>query len=161
LDDLAGDALGLLDALDLASAHIIGASMGGMIGQILAARHRDRVRTLVSIMSSSGSRRLPRPDWRLQLALLPRPGARGGREQLIDSAVAMLERIASPGFPPDHQVLRAQVARDFDRGHYPPGLQRQLLAILASGSRTAILGQISAPTLILHGADDPLIPVAA
>jgi pimeloyl-ACP methyl ester carboxylesterase len=161
LGDLAADAIGLLDALGLGSAHIVGVSMGGMIGQILAARHGDRVRALVSIMSTSGSRRLPQPDWRLRLALIRRPSVRGDREQAIESAVALYKRIASPGFPPDDKLLREQVARDVDRSYYPRGLRRQLLAVLASGSRTPILGQITAPTLILHGADDPLIPVAA
>jgi proline iminopeptidase len=158
---MAADALGLLDALGLGSAHIVGASMGGMIGQILAARHGARARTLVSIMSTSGSWRLPQPSWRLRLALIRRPNARGDREQVIDSVVAMYRRIGSPGFPPDDKLMREQVARDVDRSYDPRGLTRQLLAILASGSRTPILGQITAPTLILHGADDPLIPVAA
>ena len=161
LGDMAADALGLLDALGLASAHVVGASMGGMIGQILAARHGDRTRTLVSIMSTSGSRRLPQPDWRLQLALLRRPGARGDRERAIQWAIALYKRIGSPGFPPDDKLLRAQVTGDIDRSYHPRGLRRQMLAILASGSRTSILGEITAPTLILHGAEDPLIPVAA
>jgi pimeloyl-ACP methyl ester carboxylesterase len=161
LTDMAVDALGLLDALGLGSAHIIGVSMGGMIGQILAARHGTRVRTLTSIMSSSGHRGLPQPHWRLRLALIRRPNTRGDRDRLIDSAVELLKQIASPGYPPDHKVLREQVARDVERGHYPRGLHRHLLAILASGSRTALLGQIAVPTLILHGAADPLIPVAA
>ena len=161
LGDLAADALGLLDALGLRSAHVVGASMGGMVGQILAAQHGARARSLVSIMSTSGSRRLPQADWRLQLALLRRPNARGDRERAIAWAVALYKRIGSPGFPPDEVLLREQVARDVDRSYYPAGLRRQLLAILASGSRTSILGQITAPTLILHGAADPLIPVAA
>jgi pimeloyl-ACP methyl ester carboxylesterase len=161
LEDLADDALGLLDALGLGSAHVVGASMGGMVGQILAARHRSRARSLVSIMSTSGSRRLPQPDWRLQIALLRRPNARGDREKAINWAVALYKRIGSPGFPPNDELLREQVERDVDRSYYPPGLRRQLLAILASGSRTSILGRITSPTLILHGAADPLIPVAA
>jgi pimeloyl-ACP methyl ester carboxylesterase len=161
LGDLAADAIGLLDGLGLRSAHVVGVSMGGMIGQIVAARHRDRVRTLVSIMSTSGDRHLPQPDWRLRLALIRRPNARGDRELVIDATVALLKRIASPGYPPDDVLLREQVARDVDRSYYPRGLRRQLLAILASGSRAPILGQITAPTLILHGAADPLVPVAA
>jgi len=112
-------------------------------------------------MSTSGSRRLPQPDWRLRLALLRRSNARGERERAIDTAVVLLKRIASPGFPPDDKVLREHVARDIDRGYHPRGLHRHLLAVLASGSRGRILGQITAPTLILHGAADPLIPVAA
>jgi pimeloyl-ACP methyl ester carboxylesterase len=161
LGDLTADAVGLLDALGLERAHIVGASMGGMVGQLLAAHHGARARTLVSIMSTSGSRRLPQPNWRLRLALIRRPNTRGDRERVIESTVAVLKQISSPGFPPDDALLREQVARDVDRGYHPRGVGRQLLAILASGSRTSILGQITAPTLILHGADDPLIPVAA
>lgn len=161
LADMATDAVGLLDALGLPSAHVVGVSMGGMIGQILAARHAGRVRTLVSIMSTSGDRRLPQPAWRLRLALVRRPNARGDRDRAIASIISVLKRIASPGFPPDDQLLREQVARDVDRSYHPAGVGRQLLAILASGSRTEILGQITAPTLVLHGAEDPLVPVAA
>jgi pimeloyl-ACP methyl ester carboxylesterase len=161
LGDLTRDATGLLDALGLASAHVVGVSMGGMIGQMLAAHHGARVRALVSIMSSSGSRRLPQPDWRLRLALLRPPRARGERARAIDATFAIYKRISSPGYPPDDETLRDQVTRDIDRGYYPPGLRRQLLAIVASGSRTSILGRITTPTLILHGADDPLVPVAA
>ena len=161
LGDLAADAIGLLDTLGVGRAHIIGASMGGMVGQILAAQHGARARTLVSIMSTSGSRRLPQPDWRLRLALLQRPNARGDRARAIEWAVALYKRIGSPGFPADDKLLREQVTRDIDRSYHPRGLRRQLLAILASGSRTSILGRITAPTLVLHGAEDPLIPVAA
>ena len=161
LADMAADAVGLLDGLGIGTAHIVGASMGGMIAQILAARHASRVRTLVSIMSSSGDRRLPQPDLRLRLALIRRPNPRGDREVVIDSLVALLKRISSPGFPPDDKLLRAQVAGDVARSYHPQGAGRQLLAILASGSRVPILGQITAPTLILHGAEDPLVPVAA
>ena len=161
LGDMAADAVGLLDALGLASAHMVGASMGGMIGQVLAARHGERVRSLVSIMSTSGNPRLPQANWRLRLALIRRPTRRGDRAQVIESAVALYKTISSPGFPPDEQLLREQVTRDVERSFHPRGLRRQLLAILASGSRTRILGQITAPTLILHGAEDPLVPVAA
>src|ERR1041384_2939990 len=99
-------------------------------------------------MSSSGSRRLPRPSLRLQLALLRRPGATADRAQVIDATIALLRRISSPAYPPDDQQLREQVTRDIDRGYYPRGLRRQLIAVLASGSRTSSLGQITAPTLI-------------
>jgi pimeloyl-ACP methyl ester carboxylesterase len=161
LGALTADAVGLLDALGIRTAHVVGASMGGMIAQMLAAHHAGRVRTLVSIMSSSGHRRLPGPSLGLRLALIRRRDPHAGREQIIDAGVALYRRIASPGYPPDDQQLREQVAGDLDRGYYPPGVGRQLLAILASGSRAPILGQITAPTLIQHGADDPLIPVAA
>jgi pimeloyl-ACP methyl ester carboxylesterase len=161
LGDLTADVVGLLDALGLRSAHVVGASMGGMIAQMLAANHPGRVRALVSIMSSSGHRGLPGPSLGLRLALVRRPDPRAGRDQIIDRTVALLRRIASPGYPPDPQLLREQVAGDVDRGYYPPGVGRQLLAILASGSRAPVLGRITAPTLIQHGAADPLIPVAA
>jgi pimeloyl-ACP methyl ester carboxylesterase len=160
LDDMTADAIGLLDALDLPRAHVIGASMGGMIAQLLAAHHGARVRALVSIMSTSGSRKLPQASPRLQLALLRRPRP-GDRAAAIEYTVALYKRIGSPGYPPDDQLLRDQVTRDLDRSYYPRGLRRQLLAIVASGSRSRILGQITAPTLIMHGTDDPLIPVAA
>jgi len=95
------------------------------------------------------------------MALLRRPNIRGDRQKAIDWTVALYKRIASPGFPPDDALLRQQVTGDIDRGYYPVGIRRQLHAILASGNRTSILGRITAPTLILHGADDPLVPVAA
>lgn len=161
LGDLSADALGLLDALGFGSAHVIGVSMGGMIAQMLAAQHGGRVRALVSIMSTSGSRKLPQPDLRLRLALLRRPNIRGDRQRAIEWTVALYKRIGSPGFPAEDQLLREHVASDFDRGYYPVGIRRQLHAILASGSRTSILGRITAPTLIMHGAEDPLVPVAA
>jgi len=161
LSDMAVDAVGLLDALGIASAHVVGVSMGGMIAQIMAARHAGRVRTLTSIMSSSGERSLPQPSWGLRMALIRRPNAKGGRDALIDQTVAILKRISSPGYPPDDAVLREQVASDVARAYHPVGVGRQLLAIIASGSRAPMLGGITAPTLILHGADDPLVPVAA
>jgi pimeloyl-ACP methyl ester carboxylesterase len=161
LGDLTADALGLLDALGVRSAHVVGASMGGMIAQLLAGRHGGRVRSLVSIMSTSGHRGLPQPGVALRMALIRRPDPQAGRERIIEATIALYKRIMSPGYPPDDKLLREQVAGDFDRGYYPAGVARQLLAILASGSRAPILGRITAPTLIQHGAEDPLIPVAA
>jgi pimeloyl-ACP methyl ester carboxylesterase len=160
LDDLAADALGLLDGLGLSSAHVIGVSMGGMIGQILAARHGARVRAFVSIMSTSGSRRLPQASWGVRLALLRRPDPRD-RAQVIESVISLYRRIGSPGYPIDEQLMRDQVTRDVERAYYPRGVRRHILAVLASGSRTSILGRITTPTLILHGDRDPLVPVAA
>ncbi len=161
LGDLTADAVGLLDALGVRAAHVVGVSMGGMIAQMLAANHAGRVRTLTSIMSSSGHRGLPGPSLGLRLALIRRPDPGAGREQIIEATIALYRRLASPGYPPDDQLLRAQVVGDFDRSYYPAGVGRQLLAILASGSRAAILDRLTAPTLVLHGAADPLIPVAA
>jgi len=161
LGTLTADAVGLLDALGLGSAHVVGASMGGMIAQTLAAHHPGRVRTLISIMSTSGHRRLPQPSLGMRMALIRRPDPGAGRAQIIDATIALYRRLSSPGYPPDEPLMRALVTSDFDRGYYPPGSARQLLAIVASGSRVPILGRITAPTLIQHGADDPLIPVAA
>jgi pimeloyl-ACP methyl ester carboxylesterase len=135
-------------------------SMGGMIAQILAARHPQRVATLTSIMSSSGSRRVPGPRLDLRLRLVRRP-ARLDRESLIRHSMETWRLIGSPDYLPDEQALYEKCALSFERGHYPPGLARQTLAILASGSRGPLLKKITAPTLIVHGAEDPLVPVAA
>ncbi len=160
LDDLASDAVGILDGLSIRSAHIVGISMGGMIGQILASKYSTRVRSFVSIMSSSGHRNLPGPSLRIQLRMVKRP-ALLDRESLIQYSMDTWRLIGSPGFPTPHDVLRAKVERSFDRASYPQGLGRQTLAILASGSRMSLLPRIHAPTLVIHGDKDPLVPVAA
>ncbi len=159
LDDMTADAVGLLDALALPSAHVLGVSMGGMIGQLLAARHGDRVRSLVSIMSTSGARGLPGPRLDV-LVRLARP-PRGDAAARIAYAVDLLRRISSPDYPPDERELHTAVVRDAVRARDQGGFARQLTAILASGSRAGLLGKIDAPTLISHGAADPLVPVAA
>ena len=161
LHDMAADTIGLMDALGIARAHIVGASMGGMIAQIIAAEHPERVRSLVSIMSSSGDVSLPRGSIRPLLPLLwPFPGVLG-REHAVRRSMHTFRVIGSPGFPTSDEELRAKVEGSFARSHYPPGLVRQILAIAASGSRVELLRRISAPTLVIHGADDPLIPTAA
>ena len=159
LDDMALDAVGLLDHLRLPSAHVVGISMGSMIGQILAARHGARVASFTSLMSTSGARRVPRPRLKVQLRLL-RP-VRGGREERIAGITALLRLISSPAYPPDPVELRRAVARDLDRSPDQRGYLRQLLAIMASGSRSTLVRRIQAPTLIVHGQEDPLVPVAA
>jgi pimeloyl-ACP methyl ester carboxylesterase len=160
LDDMAGDAIGLLDALSIKTAHIVGVSMGGMIAQILAARHGARVRSLTSIMSTSGDPRLPGPSLRLKLRLVKRPKLLD-RESLIRHSMQTWRLIGSPAYPATTEELREKVERSFDRASYPQGLGRQTLAILASGSRVPLLACIHAPTLIIHGDQDPLVPVAA
>ncbi len=160
LDDMAQDALGLLDALKLDSAHIVGVSMGGMIGQILAAKHGNRVNSFVSIMSHSGNPRLPGPRLDLRLRLVRRP-TRLDRESLIQHSMQTWRLIGSPAYPPEETALRAKVEHSHDRCVYPRGMARQTLAIMASGSRVPLLRRIAAPTLIVHGSDDPLVPVAA
>ena len=160
LDDMARDTVGLLDALQLRSAHVIGVSMGGMIGQLMAARHGDRMRSFVSIMSTSGSRQLPRPGLGLSF-MLARPTPTGGRTPRIERTMDTLRRIGSATYPRDEVELRAQVTRDYDRNADLFGDRRQLAAVLGSPSRLPLLPTIRTPTLIVHGTDDPLVPVPA
>ncbi|MFA5940396.1 MAG: alpha/beta hydrolase [Sinimarinibacterium sp.] len=160
LGDMTLDAVGLLDALDIKNAHVVGVSMGGMIAQLMAAQHAARVRSLTSIMSHSGGRRVPSPKLAVQLRLVRRP-QRLDREGLIAHGVQTWRMIGSPGFPEDEQVLRDKVARQLERNIHPQGFVRQMTAIMASGSRAPLLKRVKTPTLILHGKADPLVPVAA
>jgi pimeloyl-ACP methyl ester carboxylesterase len=163
LDDMALDAAALLTALGIERAHVVGASMGGMIAQVLAARHPERVLTLTSIMSSSGnpSPRVALGKRRALRAILDRPRSTDDVEQLTNHLVRVFGVIGSPGFPSEPQALRLHLGQVARRGYYPAGAARQLLAILASGDRRALLAQITAPTLVIHGSDDPLVPLAA
>ncbi len=158
LDDMARDVVGLLDALGIAAAHVAGISMGGMIAQVLAARHGDRVLSLCSIMSSSGRPGLPGPTPEAAAALLSEPPSRA-REDVVRHNVATQKVFASPAFPQTEAELYRQMAAAYDRSYRPEGVGRQLLAVLASGSRAPLLGRIRVPTLVIHGADDPLVPL--
>jgi pimeloyl-ACP methyl ester carboxylesterase len=160
LDDMAKDALGLLDALGIKQAHVVGVSMGGMIGQIISAWFPARVLSLTLIMTTSGNPRLKGPSLKLQLRLVRRPRL-SDREDIIRYSMETWRLIGSPEYPPDEKTLRQKVERSFDRAHYPKGLARQTLAIIVSGHRLNLLKRIGAPTLIIHGEDDPLVPVAA
>lgn len=157
LDDMADDAAGLLDALEINAAHVCGASMGGMIVQALTIRHPQRVRSMVSIMSTTGNPELPpaKPE-AMQFLMTPPPTDRAGN---IERAVQANRVIGSPGFPADEERLRERAARMYDRSFHPEGVSRQLLGIVASGSRTESLRQVTTPTLVIHGVDDPLVPV--
>ncbi|HUN52021.1 MAG TPA: alpha/beta hydrolase [Candidatus Sulfotelmatobacter sp.] len=160
LEDMALDAVGLMDRLGLAKAHIVGASMGGMIAQVMAARHPNRTASLVSIMSSSGRRGLPPGKPEAMQAIMTRPES-GEREALIQNSMRASRIIGSPGYPEDEAVLRRQAERNVDRSYYPQGVSRQFAAVLASGSRVDLLKTITAPSLVIHGNDDPLVPVEA
>ncbi|MBA4747563.1 MAG: alpha/beta fold hydrolase [Sphingopyxis sp.] len=157
--DMASDATGLLDALDINRAHVVGASMGGMIAQHVAARAADRVLSLTSVMSSTGNRRLPRAQPEAMKALAGRP-ATGDKEELIAYMKRAARTIGSPGYPPTDERLDWRVRRDFDRAWYPPGFARQMAAIIADGDRRPLLRTIKAPTLVIHGEDDPLVPLS-
>lgn len=158
LADMARDGMGLLDALGIAKAHIVGASMGGMIAQHIGASHGDRVLTLTSVMSTTGHRSVPRARPEAMKMLTARP-ATTDTETLVAFGKQVARAIGSPGYPADDARLDAQVRANLARSNYPPGFARQVAAIVADGDRRAMLGQVSAPTLVIHGTDDPLVPV--
>ena len=160
LEDMAADAVGLLDALGIRRAHVVGLSMGGMIGQLLAAHHAQRLLSFTAIMTSSGNRRLPQPSLKLRLRLTRGPRRRD-REGLILHSMETWRLIGSPGYPAPEAELRALVEADQRRSFYPRGLARQTLAILAAKNRVPLLKRIALPTLVIHGKDDPLVPVKA
>lgn len=160
LDDMAGDAIGVLDALGVAKAHVVGASMGGMIAQIVAARHPERVLSLTSIMSSSGRRGLPGPTREARAILMKRPANPKDMESVIAHGANTFRVIGSPAYPTPDKQLRARVAQALKRNVCPGGVARQMVAIAASGDRSKLLRQIKVPTLVIHGAADPLVPLA-
>jgi pimeloyl-ACP methyl ester carboxylesterase len=157
LDDMADDAVGLCDALGIARAHFVGASMGGMIVQTVAYRHPARVKSLVSIMSTTGSPTLPQAKPEVLARLITPPPV--GRDAVIEASVETWRVISGPGFPYDEAAIRERTALTYDRSHHPAGQARQLGAILAHGDRSERLGAVRAPTLVVHGTDDPLVPV--
>jgi pimeloyl-ACP methyl ester carboxylesterase len=159
VETMAADAVGVLDALGIGAAHIVGASLGGMIAQSLAAARPERCLSLVSIMSSSGDRSLPPADLKVLRLMLNRPRASARPDELLEHYVRLFQVIGSPGFPTPLEEMRARLRVGIERSHYPEGTARQILAILASGDRSTDLGRIAAPTLVLHGDADPLVPV--
>jgi pimeloyl-ACP methyl ester carboxylesterase len=161
LVDMAADTAAVLDALGIASAHVCGASMGGMIAQQLAVRHPQRVRSLTLMMTTTGARRLPGPSLRVRGALLGRPADSSSIESIIDHYVHVYKLIGSPGYPPDEAWLRQRLNISVRRSYHPQGVARQLMAIIADGDRSALLHRIAVPTQVMHGRDDPLVPVAA
>jgi pimeloyl-ACP methyl ester carboxylesterase len=159
LADMAADGMALLDALGVERAHIVGASMGGMIAQHIAARYPDRVLSLTSIMSTTGNRRLPRARKEAMQVLANRPMG-GDPEEMIAYSVRAARVIGSPGYPAEEDRLQRRVRADYERGFYPQGVARQMAAIVADGDRRAMLKGVKAPTLVIHGEDDPLVPLA-
>ena len=160
LEDMADDAIGVLSALGVARAHVVGMSMGGMVGQLMAVKYPSRVLSLTSIMSSSGRRGLPGPAPAARRALLRRPRGAGDIDTAIDYNVQLLQAIGSPAYPTPEKHLRRRVARALRRNCCPGGVVRQMLAVTACGDRTPQLQAIVAPTLVIHGAADPLVPLA-
>jgi pimeloyl-ACP methyl ester carboxylesterase len=155
LSDMAEDTASLLRELDASPAHVVGASMGGMIGQLLAAEHPEAVRSLVSIMSSTGNRWRGQPALAVYRYLLQAPPR--DREGYIDRAAAVFGLVGSTGFERDEQYIRERAARSYDRGYDVRAGGRQLGAIIASGDRTNALKRITAPTLVIHGTVDKMV----
>jgi pimeloyl-ACP methyl ester carboxylesterase len=157
LDDMADDTIGLLHSLDIETAHVCGLSMGGMIAQVVAYRYPARVLSLLSIMSTTGNPELPQGNPEvLALMLSPPPEE---REANIEYNVKLFQAIGSPGFPFDEHWIRDTTARCYDRCFCPQGAVRQTAAIVAHGNRKPSLAGITAPTLVIHGSEDPLLPV--
>ena len=160
IEDMAADTRGLLDALNIRQAHVVGASMGGMIAQTLAARHPERVLSLTSIMSTSGDHKSSSAEFRdlRKIFLRPQPPANATRDQVVEHMVTTAEFVGSAEHLREVAQLRAMLNESFDRDHDPAGFMRQTCAIVAHGSRRELLRQITASTLVIHGKRDILVP---
>jgi pimeloyl-ACP methyl ester carboxylesterase len=155
LRDMAADTIGLMDQLDVDAAHLVGVSMGGMIVQTAAIEYPERVRSLVSMMSTTGSRWIGLPSRRAMAVLLGPPPR--GREAAIARALKTFSVVGSPGYPFEEERVRDVAGRSYDRGHSGAGVVRQLHAVTASGDRTQALRGVRAPTTVIHGNRDPLV----
>jgi pimeloyl-ACP methyl ester carboxylesterase len=160
LKDMADDGIGVLDALGIEKAHIVGASMGGMIAQLMAIHHGHRMHSLTSIMSTTGNAKLPQAD-KKAIETLTAPIESMEEEWLVEHGIAIQQAIGSPGFTPDPERQRTRVEQTIRRSVYPAGLPRQLAAIIDDGDRTKRLANVNVPTLVLHGEGDPLVKVEA
>jgi pimeloyl-ACP methyl ester carboxylesterase len=159
--DMADDTAALLAAMGIPSAHICGASMGGMIAQQLAVRHPQRVKSLTLIMTSSGARSLPGPSLKVRSALISRPADPKNVQSVIEHYVKLYRLIGSPDYPAPEAYLQERLGESVRRSYRPAGTARQMVAIAADGNRSPLLGQIRQPTQIIHGKADPLVPVEA
>lgn len=158
LTDMANDGVALLDALGIKKAHVVGASMGGMIAQLIAANHPERVLSLTSVMSSSGRPGLPGPSAEIRKRLMARRPTNPSREEAVAMGAEALKQISYPDPARASDAFEVAAANAFDRSYHPIGMKRQLLAIINDGSRVSRLQTIKAPTLVIHGAADPLVP---
>ena len=157
LDDMADDAVGLLDALKIPRAHICGMSMGGMIAQTISIRHAERVLSLISIYSTTGNPKVPQAKPEI-IGMLTAPPP-GERSAFIEHMLGVFKALAGPGFPPDEHWTREILGKSYDRSFYPEGVARQLVAILSHGNRAPALASVKVPTLVIHGKSDPLVSV--
>jgi Predicted hydrolases or acyltransferases (alpha/beta hydrolase superfamily) len=158
LHDMALDAVGVLDALDIEAAHWVGASMGGMIAQLAAANHPSKVLSLTSIMSSSGNPTLKGPSLNVIRLLLKSPN-RNSEEQYLADSLAKWAVLGSPDYPPTKEALTERILENLHRSYYPKGYVHQMAAIIDNGDRRPLLRKIRVPSLIIHGQADVLIPV--
>ena len=159
LSDMAGDAVAVLDAARVTKAHVVGASMGGMIAQLVAVEHPARVLSLTSIMSTTGNPMLPPARPEAMAALTAPISPQASLAEVLTRGAMVSKAIGSPAYPSDAQRLAERIERDFKRSFHPTGPARQMAAIVADGDRRDRLAGVTVPTLVIHGADDPLVPV--
>ncbi len=161
LEDMVRDTAGLLDALEIEKAHVVGASMGGMIAQLFACHFPERAISLTSLMSTTGSRKAGRPSTRMLRLLMRQPADPKDVNSVVEHFESLFKVIGSPAYPTPQDDLRALLRATVERGYHPEGVLRQMNASLASGDLSPVLGMVRCPTLVIHGKSDPLIPYTA
>jgi|OrbTmetagenome_3_1107373.scaffolds.fasta_scaffold04048_2 pimeloyl-ACP methyl ester carboxylesterase len=159
LIDMAHDTIGLMDALKLESAHLVGISMGGMIAQHVASLAPDRVTSLTAIMTTTGNPKLPRPSGKVMKAMVRRGPPPTERSDIIDLSVATFGVIGTPGEDHNTNGMRDRITRSYDRNYNPAGVARQMSAIVSAGDFRKHTRSVKAPTLVIHGSEDPLVPI--
>ncbi|MBT4686821.1 MAG: alpha/beta fold hydrolase [Rhodospirillaceae bacterium] len=160
LEDMAGDVIGLMDGLNIDRAHIAGISMGGMMAQVLAAKHSVRLRSMAAIMSHSGNPDLPQADPAARAALMDTPEDPNDREAAIEAIIASGQVLSGPGYPTPDKDRRKMAERAYDRCYCPDGRLRQRAAVVKSGNRVEMLRTITVPSQVIHGTDDPLLHIS-